>query len=133
MKPARQLKLHDPDNGVLGSCWATCIAMVLGLDPEDVPNFVESDDWWGVTTAWLEARGYTLIEVRGDAVMVPAEGAVLIASGPSPRDVQHSVVDVWTQGHWVEYDPHPSDAGLLERQTFSMVVRHLNYGTQDAE
>ena len=32
---------HDPENGQHGDCHRCCIAMILGLDKEDVPHFYD--------------------------------------------------------------------------------------------
>ncbi len=112
------LNRHDPDNGVLGDCWRCCIATILGLAAEDVPNFVESDDWWEATAMWLAGRGKSLVLVAAD----PNQGWALckgpglfIASGKSPRGYfLHSVV--FGAGGMV-HDPHPSGAGIVDDPT----------------
>lgn len=34
---------HDPENGTWGDCYRTCIAMLLNMDPADVPHFCHED------------------------------------------------------------------------------------------
>lgn len=56
MKPVFQRIYSTTD----GDCFAACIASILELPIEDVPNFVDGTDpdWWQTATCWLFARGY---------------------------------------------------------------------------
>jgi len=118
MTPVMMLNTHDPDNGVLGDCWRCCIATILGLRAEDVPNFVEEENWWDAATAWLAERGKSMVYVSAHPDEGWAQcvgGALFIASGKSPRgDFKHAVV--WGAGG-VVHDPHPSGDGLVGNPT----------------
>lgn len=39
MTPHKQLIKHDPANGRFGDCHRTCIAMILDLEPSEIPHF----------------------------------------------------------------------------------------------
>lgn len=45
------------DNVQRGDCMRASVASLFELPLEDVPHFVEADDWWGEWTRWLEQRG----------------------------------------------------------------------------
>lgn len=102
-----------------GNCFATCIACILDLPVEDVPNFCGdywSDDgeWFRQTNKWLAQHGLRYIELGfGDWVFnyhgVP--DVDVIVSGPGPRGCDHAVI--WRDGK-LAHDPHPSGAGLVE-------------------
>ena len=40
----KQKYKHDPDNGIFGDCYRTCLAYILGLDRDDVPHYVTTMD-----------------------------------------------------------------------------------------
>lgn len=111
-----------------GDCWTCCLATILQLPYEDVPN--EMDHWKpGMTPMqswrpymlevhdWLANRGLMLVEVHGQVLRYSGPQKMFnrfasIAAGPSPRNpkVLHAVVCL---GNQLAFDPHPSDAGLL--------------------
>lgn len=104
---------HDV-NGRPGDCWKTCIAAVLNIaNLDEVPHFVEAEDWWTATQLFIRAhlgdnfslRWWTAVDA------IPGSPAFLIAAGDSPRgDFQHAVV-AGSSGAMV-HDPHPSGLGL---------------------
>lgn len=61
MTKYRQIVKHDPAKGQFGDCARTCIASILDLPLESVPNFAEA--WRDVSRFWeginefLAARG----------------------------------------------------------------------------
>ena len=105
-----------------GNCFSTCIACLLGVPVDAMPNFVgdhPGDDgkWHKAASAWLAERGLALDDFALDAEEVEAarvprwaHGRELIASGKSPRgDWGHCVL--WRDDELL-WDPHPSGAGL---------------------
>ena len=108
-----------------GNCLQACVASLLGLPLEDVPNFAAVPEggtdgkshWFFAFERWLRDRDLGVsvwYPTRGcDWYMAPE--SLAIASGKSPRgDFQHSVVVRVTDGAEPElvHDPHPSRAGL---------------------
>src|SRR5262245_45006179 len=98
MKPVDQTVFGLPH----GNCFAACVASVIELPIEKVPNFVlEGDRWFDAAAEWLDERGYTLLWVKRDAVacgyldprpLINA-GHYLIVSGTSPRgEFLHCVI-----------------------------------------
>lgn len=131
-----------PVGETIGNCFATCVACLLDMDLEDVPNFVATEDvdWWWRFQVWLAARGMYAIEInfvksedrRYNFEPVPG-GMGCILTGKSPRgDHLHSVVGMTaeiTGGEVrqsrcdVYHDPHPSDAGIEDFQSVTFIVR----------
>lgn len=124
MKPVKQ----TITDSTKGNCFSACIAAVLELPLESVPNFCGDYgelEYWGRLQSWLGERfGLFAVEVpvyrdRPFIAGVPS-GVYMIASGVSPRHAPklHSVVgrivDSRKSGElrW-EYvhDPHPDHDG----------------------
>lgn len=79
MKFQQQLILqHDPERGIYGDCYRTCLAILLGVDAVSVPHFVEYSildaDRDGLITEydhamqlardWLRRQNKTLLHVH---------------------------------------------------------------------
>ncbi|EEW57339.1 hypothetical protein SCH4B_4353 [Ruegeria sp. TrichCH4B] len=106
MKRHKQLISHNPDQGRWGDCYRTCMAMVMGMDPENVPHFCDGDDKdrSGVDLAreWLNPQGFGIWtcfypeENSLDLILSTfahlAPGVPVILTGHSPRGVNHCVV-----------------------------------------
>ena len=109
MKPVDQTKLHDPDNGINGNCMAASLASILELSLSEVPEFEDMGEqkWWPALRRWLKSLGYHLLAWKQEFYMP----VYFIASGPSPRGIEHSVV---YRGTKMVHDPHPSRAGIVE-------------------
>jgi hypothetical protein len=126
MKPVfQQLVDHEK-----GDCWRCCIASILELPAEAVPNFVgEQEIKFGkmacdLAKRWLNERGLTLLECRSkpfDALnWFYLPGVYCIASVPSQRfeKTSHAVVAQWQTDPEDEYvtrfkivhDPSPTNA-----------------------
>jgi hypothetical protein len=104
MKPVQQTQV-DKGNG---NCWAACLASILELPIEEVPDFKQQKDFYGDTVRWLNEQNLTLVQVQLAGPHWPFffNGQVYtILSGHSPRgDWMHSVVG---DGLNPFYDPHP--------------------------
>lgn len=115
----RQLRQTIFEKGK-GDCFKTCVAMVLDLPPEPIPNFCAGDPvlWFAEFQKWLEQFHLTAVEVRldlGPVLARTAPGVPVILSGHSPNveGVLHSVVGVAVdEGFEYLYDPNPSDQFL---------------------
>jgi hypothetical protein len=111
MRPIRQTET------VLGrgNCLAACIASLLDLSIEDVPNFRTAEDQWGALQAWLSDRGLCAIRVAAQPSLIssmPPQYCIL--TGPSPRNpVLHAVIGLWEgERTAMVHDPHPDGTGL---------------------
>lgn len=120
-----------------GNCLATCIANLLDLDINDVPNFLDAEEhWWKELVSWLADRGLSIICIGKDIYgRASAHWATCfcIACGRGPRGCRHAVV--WKldgvlaeeAGHMI-HDPHPSHAGLIdEPDEFYFLVHNEPY------
>ena len=115
-----------------GDCERACVATILGLDIEEVPNFsapeVRADHTRWLRT-WLQSRGYGLIEPKRDAgptayTYTGLEGLVALATVPSQRfpGCRHAVVVGWRPDPvfpdalecYVVHDPNPGNAPYLD-------------------
>lgn len=95
----------DDPQGRQGNCLQAAVASLLVLPLDEVPHFIEHEDWLGRMTDWAGQRGYAVTSAPG------ADGVPLgIAYGPSPRGVTHAVV---VRDGAIAWDPHPSRAGLV--------------------
>ena len=48
-------RIIDPKKG---DCFKCCIASILELDYDEVPNFVEQEDWFGAAIDFCKEHGY---------------------------------------------------------------------------
>ena len=102
---------NAPENEI-GNCYATCIASILGLPVEFVPNFCAKEDWYSISQKWLGERGLMSICFTFDPFESEAYShGISIASGPAIRGHEHAVL--WKNGK-LFHDPHPSGAGLIK-------------------
>lgn len=125
MKPVDQTIFGWPS----GNCFAACVASILELSLDEVPNFMlNHETWFDDTYRWLAARGYTVLYVKRDAVasgqvdprpLIEA-GHYFILGGLSPRGEHlHCVIE---HRNVVVHDPHPSRAGLVSAWEDFMVI-----------
>lgn len=128
------IELTQTTLGLEGNCWQTCVASILEIDPATMPaqskydrvtkgadgNNVYGPSYSNVLRAFLrDHHGLTYAEVyshtiAGLAVRDPGWHMIL---GPTERSaslggMRHVVVGRYGVPVW---DPHPSRAGLLER------------------
>lgn len=92
MTPAKQLIEHCPAEGRYGDCQRTCVAVILDLDPADVPHFCDdptakrdTPQWWARRQdAWLAERGlaWATVAYSGEASL---EDVLLWTSRQSPN------------------------------------------------
>jgi hypothetical protein len=105
MREVTQTILHEEGSTIPGNCLQAAVASLLDLDLDTVPHFVVHDDWLERLVAFGREHGHHVKCAAPDARV-----SLGIASGPSPRGVQHAVVMASGDVVW---DPHPSRAGLL--------------------
>lgn len=112
MKPVMQTVFGEGK----GNCFAACLASILELPIEAVPNFMAEhrSDWFGALNRWLAGTGLRCVYVKAahldDAKIAPfASDVPLIVGGKSPRGLSHAVI--WHDGEIV-HDPHPEGGGI---------------------
>ena len=98
-----------------GDCLRACIASVLELRREDVPDFAQDfgHRWFRELVRWAEQRNLHAFCVSTESLItnVHPNNLFWIAFGECVRGYRHTVV---CQSNVVVWDPHPSRAGLLE-------------------
>jgi hypothetical protein len=107
---------------VEGNCWAACIASILELPIEEVPNFVveyegeylkKTEEWINglvKTRLWLKGHELGLVTVHcGNSPLGCIGTTYWIGVGKSPRGPDHAVV---YHGEDLVHDPHPDKTGL---------------------
>jgi hypothetical protein len=110
---ARRVTPERIDQTVLGpkgNCNSACLAMLLGLRIEDVPNFNDSSDYNGAMQDFLAGHGYGILTFPIGAIELRAfHKGYGIAAGESPRGHNHAVLyfdgELW-------HDPHPDRSGV---------------------
>jgi hypothetical protein len=117
-----QTILYDPAGGSLkGNCTEAAVASILGVTLSDVPDFRALGDdagsFWSAFRRFLRHRGFEPLMMPGNY----APEAMYLASGPSPRGVNHMVV---MQDGKLIHDPHPSRAGILSVENVWLLVPH---------
>lgn len=119
----KQANRHRPDEGIYGDCHRTCIAMLLGMDRDDVPHFLHDDcgseefkrrvgDWLadrGLGEFYMIWNGDEDVQQIMDTIEVLNPGAPFILGGESRTGVNHSVV--CQSGEM--FDPSLTDAGII--------------------
>lgn len=125
VRPVDQTVFGYPD----GNCFAACVASLLEIGIDDVPDLGHCDgDWTRPLNRWLAERGQGYIEFdtaeKTPYYRLPRK-LYAILGGQSPRHIEdsdgelvgHCVVgivdDAW--GFKVVHDPHPSRDGIEGR------------------
>jgi hypothetical protein len=129
MKPVHQTVFGESS----GNCWSACLASILEVPIEDVPNFCGdpacNENWFSDTDKWLQERGLRIIDVtiiEGSEFGVGGDGIYMIGRGKSPRgNFSHSTVVTVQDGVFaMAHDPHPSGDGLEGKWEYvSFLVR----------
>lgn len=122
MKPVMQTV-----TGPAGNCMSACLASILELPIEAVPNFCEAgpddSDYWNACRAWLRQFGLGIITLSFTS---PAQWQHLrlsgyhIVSGPSPRIEGMHHATVWHKGA-LAHDPHPEGGGIVAPEDMCML------------
>jgi hypothetical protein len=121
MRPQKQTILHSEKEN--GNCLQACIASLLDMPIDDVPHFADhrGSDWFDKMNEWLIKQGYWVLVISGwDNEFTPH--GYCIANGISPRGVMHSVI---AKDGKVYFDPHPSDDGISEIDSYWLLVKVL--------
>lgn len=126
-----------------GNCFAACIASILEIGIDEIPNFAEEEDIQKAANEWLKTRGKQLLSICFDSVDSLKKtyfntNTYCLLCGRSPRKNEdgsyryHATVG-YANGYGVKtiHDPHPSREGLLE-EWYKWVYFIIPYtGTND--
>ena len=117
MRRVQQTILEPPH----GNSLQACVASVLALPLDDVPNFVVQPDYWRAMLEHANACGLSLLKlplVDGKLPFASVPGSLCIVRGESPRHAGggHVIVaSVASDGLSLEpvHDPHPDGKFLV--------------------
>lgn len=126
MKPVKQTKF-----GMEGNCFAACLASILEMNLEDLPDLMPHDKITNVEqekilNKWLEPFGLFYKEIRCHESMLSEyfPGIYHTIIGSSPRldhnkDLSHVVVGL--EGKMV-HDPHPDNKAPLGLLSYGIFI-----------
>lgn len=117
-------RIDQTEFGELGNCQSACLATLLGVRIEDVPNWTampcSDNQKYERMKAWLRERGWWLLTVvPWQGIPWPPREGYYIAGGVSPRGVRHAVI--FKDGKlW--HDPHPERGGIADVQDIDLLM-----------
>jgi hypothetical protein len=113
MKPVHQTDFDFTN----GNCMAACIASILELPLEGMPNYhSDGDAWYHDWQTWLERYNVQLLTFADGGDWLPTGYSIL--SGQSPRhDKNHAVVCFNGE---IVHDPHPDGTGVRDRREWTV-------------
>lgn len=123
----KQAFMHDPESGVFGDCYRTCLAGMLGLDRDEVPHWVTTMDpelWESEVQPkydrWLADRGLQELAIPVEDAGLNAvlewqktrtrQSVVSMLTGESISGCNHVVL---VQGGEIIHDPALNDSGIV--------------------
>ena len=102
-----------------GNALQACVASILELELQDVPNFIKADDYLKAIAAFLRPRGMAFLKISLEndpvrALTFPVDEPLCVLTGKSPRGhFRHAVVGrAHGESIQVVHDPHPSGDGI---------------------
>lgn len=127
MRLQKQAYQHDPDNGIFGDCYRTCLACMLNMDRDHVPHYVTTmnpDDWASVVQpkydAWLAMFGLQelaipvhdadLDQILNFQKTRSAQPTVAMLTGRSASGCNHVVL---VSDGEIVHDPSIVDSGIV--------------------
>lgn len=125
MKPVDQTKFGNE-----GNCFAACIASILEIPLQEVPDLAAAmqakKNFRRILADWLHLRGLTYVELEiGKPNWSMGDWnppTYHIIGGDSPRGVEGGHAVVGYAGTMV-HDPHPSRAGVSKVTDWSFFIR----------
>ena len=123
----KQAFLHDPDNGVFGDCYRTCLAAMLGMPRDSVPHWVKTMEpalWESKVQPkydkWLAKKGLqelaipvqdagleNILEWQNTRTRMPT---IAMLTGQSGTGCNHVVL---VSGGKIIHDPGQNDPGII--------------------
>lgn len=116
------LKAYQTKFGEKGNCWVACVASLLGIGIEDVPEFDKwaaerNTHWYILFEAWLLKEHNFHPMIIHHHVPVPH-----IVGGTSPRGISHSVI---YEGAKLIHDPYPDGGGVKDIEEYFVFIPRL--------
>lgn len=121
----KQTILSKPHIGQRGNCMQAAIASLLNLEMHEVPNFIESKDFWEDLRYFVESKGYVYEGTCSPDQKFKGIGGYVIVIGQSPRnkDISHAVI--YKDGKPF-FDVHPDNTFLTEEFFFLLISEESN-------
>ena len=127
MNYQKQKFMHDPENGVFGDCYRTCLAGMLGMERDDVPHWVQTMDpnLWETEVQpkydkWLAERGLQelaipvhtaeLLEILEFQKSRSSQPTIAMLVGKSKTGCNHVVL---VRDGKIIHDPAINDSGII--------------------
>ena len=105
-------------DGVDGNCLAACIASLLDVDVDDVPN--PRDDWWNDVNKWLrENHACEMMNITFNENHMPSVPMIAVGDSPNYPGKYHAVL--W-KGKSMIFDPSPTNNGLKGKPEYYIVM-----------
>ncbi len=128
MTPVKQTRLSDEKNGIHGNCFTACLASLLDLRIEDVPDFSLIGSAWADN--FFDFLGRNGCEFNGlshfeDINQEKGIDGFLIVGGESPRGTARGHSVIYKDGKPF-FDPHPSNQFLIEPVEVYCIERKKN-------
>lgn len=114
-----------------GNCMSACVATLLELSIDEVPNFMEnSEEWAKLLHEFLYPKGLCYVEValvEGRSNIHAKEETPCVLMGKSPRgSFYHAVVGIVRDGEFrVHFDPHPDRKGIKSIDWIGFIVKRV--------
>ena len=104
-------KVYQTKFGKEGNCFPACLASILEIGIDEIPNFQEPQgEWYTLYKKWLNRYSLDLIALLNwDDQPKNCPEVYSIVSGKSPRGLQHATV---YYGLEMVHDPHPDGGGV---------------------
>lgn len=119
-------------NTTRGDCFSACLATLLEVECDAVPNIHDhGDDWFYPLNVWLRERhGLVLLMIEADAyaekVWFP-DGVPFIASVDVSIGIRHAVVMAYDgMTAKVLHDPFPGNSGIESGPVFMYFLVKCN-------
>ncbi len=121
------------------NCFQACVATVLGLSINEVPDACDGAIWdWNAFQNWLARKGLQAIEIafgNGGTIYPVSVPVMCILTGLSPRECvtgHHAIVAYYIgmEGFQLFHDPHPENSwleGELTHATFFVPINPTSY------
>jgi len=125
MIPVDQIHLAPP----LGDCFRACVASILEMSSDEVPNFVGEYEelWWQKFIEWLKPLNLTAYDIPAetqDGYEVVTSGYVILtADSPRFQGGLHCVV---TLDNVIVHDPHPDRANPTGKRRYWTILSPLD-------
>jgi hypothetical protein len=132
MKPVMQTRFSAKDGSVKGNCFTACVASLLELTMEEMPDLnadkLQDGSWihpfWElITNHGLEYYGTGTPNRHGSVKDYHGVDGYVIVCGKSPREwVKAGHAVVYLNGDLI-HDPHPSGEGLVEVESWLLIEK----------